>query len=107
MKKFVLAALCLFVTAGLIVAASVTGIVSKVDAEKKTITLKVDDKEVEYTWTDKTTIKSGEKDVPSEIALKMLSNPKAAGKMKIEVVADDKKVISEIKLPERKKKDKN
>jgi hypothetical protein len=105
MRKFVLSAVALLVTVGLTLAAQVTLV--KYDAEKKVLTVKdKEDKEVEYKITDKTVFKSGDKDVPFEAAAKVLGNPKAAGKLKLDVT-NDKDVLTEVKLPERKKKDKN
>ena len=101
MKKLVLAMLSLFTATGLVLAAAV--VVVKFDADKKEITVKEGDDEKTYKITDKTTFKSGEKEVKSEFALKLLSNPKAAGKLKVEITAE-KDTATEIKLPERKKK---
>ncbi len=105
MKKFVLAALSLFAATGLILAASV--VVVKCDPETRKITVKEGDTEKEYTLSDKLVVKMGDKEVKSEFAMKMLSNPKSAGKLKIDITTE-KDTITEIKLPERKKnKDKN
>ena len=106
MKKFVLAALSLFAATGLILAASV--VVVKCDADKKEITVKEGDTEKTYKLSDKLVVKAGDKEVKSEFAMKMLSNPKAAGKLKIDITVE-KDTVTEIKLAERKKKkaDKN
>lgn len=105
MRKFVLSAAALLLTVGLTLAAQV--VLVKFDEEKKTVTVKdKDNKESTYKITDKTVFKAGDKDVPQDKALKALANPKAAGKMKLDIT-NDGDVLTEVKLPMGKKKDKS
>jgi hypothetical protein len=99
MKKFVLSALSLVLTAGLMLAASVV----LVDFDGKELKVKDGDKESTYKVTDKTTFKAGDKDVPLNLATKVLSSDNAKGKLKIDIAVDGDKV-TEVKMPERKKK---
>ena len=104
MKKIVLALLAMFTVAGLTIAAVVT--VKEVNADKKEITVTdADGKDATYTWDDKTKFSRGDKEVKSEDALKMLTNEKAKGKLKLDVTVDGKK-LTEGKFSEKKKKDK-
>lgn len=104
MRKLALALVAMFVTVGLTLAAQVTLV--KFDEEKKTVTVKdKDDKEATYKISDKTKFKSGDKEVPTEKALKALANPKAAGKLKMDIETD-KDELTEVKLVLGKKKDK-
>lgn len=103
MKKFVLAMLTMFAFAGLTIAAVAT--IVKVDAEKKTITLKEEGKdEKEYKWDDKTVVKmkfKGEdKEIPAE---KMTKALKVGGKVDFEAKEG---VITSFKLVGGKKTDK-
>ena len=99
MRKIVLSALSLILTAGLVLAASVT----LVSFDGKELKVKDGDKETTYKVTDKTVFKAGDKDATLEQATKMLSNPKAAGKAKLDITTDGDKV-TEVKLPMGKKK---
>jgi hypothetical protein len=101
MKKFVLSALSIMLTAGLMLAASV--VLESFDG--KELKVKDGDKVSTYMVTDKTTFKAGDKDVPLEAATKVLSSDKAKGKLKLEITVDGDKV-TEVKLPAKKKADK-
>lgn len=109
MRKPLLALVCLLFVSGLVLAAEV--VLVKYDPEKKQLTVKEGDKEATFKITDATKVTYIDKDGNTkegklEGALKTLSNPKAAGKLKFEITTD-KDVVSEIKLksPGKKKKD--
>lgn len=102
MKKFVLAMLTMFATAGLTIAAVAT--VVKIDEDKKELTLKEEGKdEKTYKWDDKTVVKFGDKEVPAEKALKRLK----AGTSKIDFEAKEGVVTSFKMVGGKKTKDKN
>lgn len=103
MRKFVLSALALFLSVGLVVAGQVTFV--KYDAAKKELTVKDGDAEKTYKVTDKTKVKRGDKDADLEKTLKGFekNGEKMAGKAKMEVTVE-KDEITELKLPEGKKK---
>ncbi len=98
MRKLILSVLSLIITTGLALAASVT----LVSFDGKELKVKDGDKETTYKVTDKTVFKAGDKDVPLEAATKMLMNPKAAGKLKMDITTDGDKV-TEVKLAGKKK----
>ena len=105
MRKLLLAVACLFVMAGLVVAAEVTLV--KFDKDKKEVTVKEGDAEKTYKISDKTKFSSTDKDGNSkemtyEDAVKGLSNEKAAGKMKFDITVKDGE-ITEAKMKGRKK----
>ncbi len=105
MRKLLLAVVCLFAMAGIVVAAEVTLV--KFDKEKKEVTVKEDDKEKTYKISEKTKFASTDKDgnakeLSYEDAVKGLSNEKAAGKMKFDITVKDG-VITEAKMKGRKK----
>lgn len=108
MRKFMLAALAMFVSASLIIAGEVTFL--GYDKEKKELKVKDGDKEKVLKVSDDTKFKRGDKDVDTEKGLKTLEkmneNEKAKGKMKFDVTVDGDKV-KELKMAEGKKKDKN
>ena len=97
MRKLIVSALSMILTAGLVLAASVT----LVSFDGKELKVKDGDKETTYKVNDKTVFKAGDKDVPLEVATKMLSNPKAAGKAKLDITTDGDKV-TEVKMKGRK-----
>ena len=105
MRKFLLAAIALFVSVGLTLAASVTFL--GYDKEKKELKVKDGDAEKTYKVSDATKFKTGDKDVANDKGVaqleKMDSNDKAKGKAKMEITTDGDKV-TEIKQAERKKK---
>lgn len=103
MRKFALAALSLFLTAGLLVAAQVTFV--KYDAEAKKLTVKEGDDEKTYTVDDSTVFKAGDKEVKAAGALKRLEKLKE-GKAKFDITVTDGK-LTEVKfVAGKKKKDK-
>jgi hypothetical protein len=103
MRKFVLAAMALVCTFGLVIAGEVTFV--KFDKEKKEVTVKDGDKETTYKITDKTTFKrvgkDGDKDVPADAAMKMMEKM-PEGKAKFELTAE-KDEVKEIKMKGRMK----
>ena len=105
MKKFVLAALAMFATAGLTIAAVVT----LIKADEKKVTVKGDEegaKEIEYDLKDVKFSQKGKdatKDVTPEAALKMLANEKSWGKAKLDITLVDKK-LTELKFMGKMKK---
>ena len=101
MRKIVLSALSLILTAGLVLAATV----NLVSFDGKELKVKDGDKETTYKVTDKTVFKAGDKDVPLDAATKRLSSDKAKGS-KLEITTDGDKV-TEVKMAAGKKKDKN
>ncbi len=107
MRKFMLAAVGLFFTVGLALAAEVTFV--KFDKEKKELTVKGDDdKESTYKITDDTKFKmkgkDGDVDVPAEKALDRLEKAKE-GKTKFDIEVDkDKKAVKELTFRGRGKK---
>jgi imidazole glycerol phosphate synthase subunit HisF len=106
MKKLLSVVAALFLMAGLAVAGEV--VMVKYDPDKKELTYKDADKEVTTKISDKVKINVVDKDGNAtegkfEDLEKSLKNPKAAGKMKIEIVVD-KEMITEVKY---KKKGKN
>ena len=106
MKKFVLAMLTMFATAGLTIAAVAT--VVKIDDAKKELTLKEEGKdEKTYKWDDKTVvkvkIKNEEKEVPAEKVLTKLK----AGTSKIDFEAKEGVITSFKMVGGKKKTDKN
>jgi hypothetical protein len=106
MRKLLLAVICMFFMTGIVIAGEV--LLVKHDGDKKEVTVKDGDKEVVYKYTDKTKVTlidkdGGTKDGTLETAVKILSNEKAMGKLKFEVVTD-KDTITEMKLKGRKGK---
>ncbi len=106
MRKLLLALVCLAFMTGVVVAADV--VLVKFDGDKKELTVKEGDKESTYKITDKTKVSFVDKDGNAkegtlEAATKILSNPKAAGKLKFELTAADG-AVSELKLKGGKKK---
>jgi hypothetical protein len=98
MRKLIVSALSLILTAGLVLAASVT----LVSFDGKELKVKDGDKETTYKVTDKTVFKAGDKDVPADMATKMLGGEKAKGK-KLEITTDGDKV-TEVKMAGKKAK---
>lgn len=105
MRKFMLAALALFVSVGLTLAGQVTFL--GYDKDKKELKVKDGDKEKTLKVTSDTKFKRGDMDVPSDKGMaaleKMDSNEKSKGKAKLEVTTDGDKV-TEIKMTAGKKK---
>ncbi len=99
MRKLIVAALSLLLSAGLLLAAPV--IFQSYDKEKKELKVKDGDKEITYKLNDKTTYKSGDKDVTAEKAGEMFGKMKE-GKSKLEITAE-KDVATEVKFVPRKK----
>ena len=92
MRKLLLALVCLFSMAGLVVAAEVT--MMKFDKETKKMTVKEGDDEKVYKVTDKTKFSSKDKDgnvkeSTYEQVEKLLSNEKLAGKLKFDITVKD------------------
>lgn len=107
MRKLLLSLTCIFGMTGLVLAGEV--VLVKHDGDKKEVTVKEGEKEVVYKYSDKTKVtfvdKNGEnpKEGTLEAATKLLSNEKAAGKMKFEITTE-KDVITEFKMKGGKKK---
>lgn len=99
MRKLIVAALCLFVSAGLLLAAPV--IFVSYDKEKKELKVKDGDKEMTYKINDKTTFKAGDKDVDADKAGEMFGKMKE-GKSKLDVTGE-KDVATEVKFTAKKK----
>lgn len=107
MKKIVLAMLAMFATAGLTLAAVVT----LVKCDDKKITVKdADGKETSYDIEGIKFIggKDGKTEMKTESVLKLLTNEKMAGKLKLDITVEGNK-ITEAKMVRggKKKKDKN
>jgi hypothetical protein len=104
MRKFLLAALALFVSVGLTLAAQVTFL--GYDKDKKELKVKDGDKEKTLKVTSDTKFKRGDMDVPNDKGVaaleKMDGNEKAKGKSKLDITTDGDKV-TEVKMPGRKK----
>ena len=100
MRKFVLAALTLFISAGLTLAAQLF-----VSYKDDTITVKDGDKEVKFKVTDKTAFKAGKdaKDVPADKAKEFLGKLKEGAEIKVEGSKDTAETVTFMK---GKKKDK-
>lgn len=103
MRKLIVAALSLLLSAGLLLAAPV--IFQSYDKEKKELKVKDGDKEITYKLNDKTTYKAGDKDMTAEKAGELLGKLKE-GKSKLEITAE-KDVATEVKFIRGKAKDKN
>jgi hypothetical protein len=105
MRKFMLAALALFVSVGLTLAGQVTFL--GYDKDKKELKVKDGDKEKTLKVSSDTKLKRGDMDVDSEKGMaaleKMEGNEKTKGKAKLEVTTDGDKV-TEIKMTAGKKK---
>ncbi len=107
MRKLLTALCCLFLMAGVVVAAEVTLV--KYDKDTKELTVKEGDAEKTYKVNDKSKFiavdkKTGtSKDLPYDKALKGLLNPNAEGKLKFEITVKDG-ILVEAKLPGREKK---
>lgn len=99
MRKFLLAALALFLSVGLTLAAQVTFL--GYDKDKKELKVKDGDKEMTLKVTSDTKFKRGDMDVPNDKGLtaleKMDGNEKQKGKAKFEITTDGDKV-TEIKM---------
>ena len=95
MRKLILSALSMILTAGLVLAAQVT----LVSFDGKVLKVKEGDVEKSYDVDDKTvfkaTTKDGDKDIPLEKATKALE--KGGGKAKLDITVDGKKV-TEVKF---------
>ena len=104
MRKFLLAALALFVSVGLTLAAQVTFL--GYDKDKKELKVKDGDKEKTLKVNSDTKFKRGDMDVDNEKGLaaleKMEGNEKQKGKAKLDITTDGDKV-TEIKMQGRKK----
>ena len=94
MRKLIVAALSLIITAGLLIAAPV--IFVSYDKDKKTVKVKDGDEEKTYKLDDKTKYKQGDKDVEADKVADIFSKLKE-GKSKIEVTAE-KDVATEVKF---------
>jgi hypothetical protein len=105
MRKFLLAALALFVSVGLTLAGQVTFL--GYDKDKKELKVKDGDKEKTLKVTGDTKFKRGDMDLANDKGImaleKMADSDKAKGKAKIEVTTDGDKV-TEIKMTAGKKK---
>ena len=96
MKKFLLATLMVFAMVGVTLAADVLFV--SYDKDKKTLKVKEskDDKEPKsYTVSDKTTFKSGEKDIKAEKGAERLEKLKAGAKLSVTL---DKETVTEVKF---------
>ena len=104
MRKFLLAALALFLSVGLTLAAQVTFL--GYDKDKKELKVKDGNKEKTLKVDSDTKFKRGDMDVPNDKGLtaleKMDSNEKQKGKAKLDITTDGDKV-TEIKMQGRKK----
>jgi hypothetical protein len=94
----------MFAMAGLVVAAEIT--VLKYDGDKKEVTYKDGDKEISVKISDKVKVSILDKDGNAtdgkfEDLEKSLKNPKAAGKLKIDVTIDKDMGITEVKYKKR------
>ena len=94
MRKLIVAALSLMLSARLLLAAPVLFV--SYDKEKKELKVKDGDKETTYKLNDKTTYKMGDKDVPADKVGDALSKLKE-GKSKLEITAE-KDVATEVKF---------
>ena len=94
MRKLIVAALSLLLSADLLLAAPV--IFQSYDKEKKELKVKDGDKEITYKLNDKTTYKAGDTDVPADKVAERLSKLKE-GKSKLEITAE-KDVATEVKF---------
>jgi hypothetical protein len=99
MRKLIVAVLCLFVSAGLLLAAPVLFV--SYDKEKKTLKVKDGDEEKTYKLDDKTKYKQGDKDVDADKVGDIFSKL-TEGKSKLEVTAE-KDVATEVKFRAKKK----
>jgi hypothetical protein len=100
MRKFAAAALALFATVGLTLAAEVTFV--KYDDAKKELVVSEGGKDVTYKVTDATVFKAGDKDVPADKAIGRMDKLKS-GKSKFEITAD-KDTLKEVKFAGKKAK---
>ena len=94
----------MFAMAGLVVGAEIT--VLKYDGDKKEVTYKDGDKEISVKISDKVKVSILDKDGNAtdgkfEDLEKSLKNPKAAGKLKIDVTIDKDMGITEVKYKKR------
>lgn len=105
MRKFLLAALALFLSVGLTLAAQVTFL--GFNKDKMELKVKDGDAEKTYKVTDKTKFKRGDMDVANDKGVanleKMDGNDKQKGKAKFDITVDGDKV-TEIKMAAPKKK---
>ena len=99
MRKLIVAALSLLVSAGLLLAAPV--IFQSYDKEKKELKVKDGDKEITYKLNDKVTYKDGDKDLAADKVDDRMSKLKE-GKSKLEITAKDD-VVTEVKFVAKKK----
>ena len=105
MRKFALSLVAMFAFVGFTLAAQVVFV--KWDDAKGELTVKDGDKESTYKVTDKTKVKMGDMDGDIEKLKKnwTKNGEKMSGKSKMDITVE-KDTITEIKVPERKKKDK-
>ncbi len=94
MRKMIVAALSLLLSAGLLLAAPV--IFQSYDKDKNELKVKDGDKEITYKLNDKTKYKSGDKDVEADKAAEMFGKMKE-GKSKLDVTGE-KDVATEVKF---------
>jgi len=99
MRKLILAALALFVSTGLLLAAQVTFV--SYDKEKKTLKVKDGDEEKTYKLDDKTKYKQGDKDVDTDKVGDVFGKL-TEGKSKLDVTVE-KDVVTEVKFRAKKK----
>ena len=100
MRKLIVAALCLFVSAGLLLAAPV--IFVSYDKEKKELKVKDGDKEKTYKLDDKTKYTQGKDDIDAEKAYGVFGKM-TEGKSKLDVTGE-KDVATEVKFKGKKAK---
>jgi hypothetical protein len=105
MRKLLLALTCIFGMTGLVLATEVT--LLSHDPDKKEVKVKEGDKETTYKYNDKTKVIFTDKDGNTkegtlEAAVKMLSNDKAKGKLKLDITTE-KETITELKMKGKKK----
>ena len=97
MRKLIVAVLCLFVSAGLLLAAPV--IFVSYDKEKKELKVKDGEDTKTYKINDKTTFKAGDKDVDADKAGERLGKMKDGAKFDVTV---EKDVVTEVKFKGKK-----
>jgi len=109
LRKFACAVLALAIAVGVMVAAEVKGKIKEITADKLVITVK--DKDETYTINDDTKIVSAGGKAVKDREKAVSGLKKAADKGGVEITIqteekDGKKIVTEIKMPAGKKKDK-
>jgi hypothetical protein len=103
MSRRVLAAVAvLFTFTAFVVAAEIKGKVTKVDAENSKITVKVDDKDQEFTITKDTKIVGSKgKEIKNRLKAKAFSDKALERGIQVTITTekkDDKEVVKEVKV---------